>query len=456
MISRVLVIDDQASLLDSMRVFFELRGWEVFTASTGLDGLDKARSVSPLLVILDLRLPDTDGQTILEHLRREMPATQVIIVTAFQDMENTIRCIKLGAFDFIHKPIDINELETALDRLDKVTLAKMSLQQSEPNLIPYSSDGTPYIVGKSRAMKEVFKKIAMVSESRVTVLIQGESGTGKELIARAIHHQGAFRRQPFIVVDCSTLVDTLTESQLFGYEKGAFTGADTTRKGTLELAGKGTIFFDEIGELPLRLQSKLLRFLHEKEYSRVGGSEVIRSDARILAATNLDLARMASDGQMRADLFYRLQVVTIHVPPLRNRRSDIPLLASCFLEKIGHKLGMPVKTLTSSAMRNLEGYSWPGNVRQLENTLTRAAVLTKSMVLTNEDIIAAISEIEDAVTRAAPEKTLAEVEKEHILRVLLAKNGHLGEVCRTLGISRPTLRIKLKEYGYATPDFKLN
>lgn len=448
MIARVLVIDDQASLLDSMRVFFELRGWEVFTASTGQDGLNKARSVFPSLVILDLRLPDVDGQTVLEQLRREMPATQVIVVTAFQDMENTIHCIKLGAFDFIHKPVDINELEFALNRLDKVRLARTSQQQPDPEIISYPSDGTPYIVGKSQAMKEVFKKIAMVSESRVTVLIQGESGTGKELIARAIHHQGAFRRQPLIVVDCSTLVDTLAESQLFGYEKGAFTGAETTRKGTLELAGQGTIFFDEIGELPLRLQSKLLRFLHEKEYSRVGGSEVMRSEARILAATNHDLARMVSDGLIRADLFYRLQVVTIHVPPLRNRRSDIPLLAACFLKKIGEKLGLPVKTLTSEAMRKLEEYSWPGNVRQLENTLTRASVLTKSLVLTKEDIMAAISELEDAVPQPAPEKTLAEVEKEHILRVLLAKNGHLGKVCSTLGISRPTLRIKLKQYGY--------
>jgi len=448
MMHRVLVIDDQTSLLDSMRIFFELRGWEVFTASRGLDGLNMARSVFPSLVILDLRLPDTNGQNILEQLRREMPATQVIVVTAFQDMENTIACIKLGAFDFIHKPIDISELETAMNRLDKADLAKMSEQQSDPETVAYPSDGTPYIVGKSRAMKEVFKKIAMVSDSRVTVLIQGESGTGKELIARAIHHQSAFRRRPFMVVDCSTLVDTLTESQLFGYEKGAFTGAETTRKGTLELAGQGTIFFDEIGEMPLRLQSKLLRFLHEKEFSRVGGSAVIRSDARILAATNLDLARMASDGRMRADLFYRLQVVTIHVPPLRTHRSDIPLLAGCFLEKIGRKLGMPVKTLTSAAMRKLEGYSWPGNVRQLENTLTRAAVLTKSLILTNEDIMAAISDIEDAAPQAVSEKTLADVEKEHILRVLLAKNGHLGEVCRSLGISRPTLRIKLKQYGY--------
>jgi two-component system, NtrC family, response regulator AtoC len=446
---RVLIIDDQVSLLETMKIFFELRGWEVYTASLGMDGLKLARNLYPSLVILDLRLPDVDGQSILEQLRGEMPATQVIVVTAFQDMENTIRCIKLGAFDFIHKPIDITELETALTRFDKVRSAQMSKQESDRTVSVSPAESVPYIVGKSQAMKEVFKKIAMVSDSRVTVLIQGESGTGKELIARAIHYQSIFRDHPFMVVDCSTLVDTLTESQLFGYEKGSFTGAETTHKGTLELAGQGTIFFDEVGELPLKLQSKLLRFLHEKEYMRVGSSQSLHSDARILAATNLDLAQMASEGRIRADLFYRLKVVPIRVPPLRNRSSDIPLLANCFLEKIGRKLGMPIKTLTSGAMRQLESYSWPGNVRQLENSLTRAAVLTASFVLTSEDILGAISEMEGDSSSTLPDRTLADVEKEHILRVLTAKHGHLGDACRALGISRPTLRNKLKQYGYS-------
>lgn len=448
--TRVLIIDDQDSLLKSMRIFFELRGWEVTTASRGQEGLKKARALRPPLVILDLRLPDMDGQTILEQLRQEMPATQVIVVTAFQDMDNTIRCIKLGAFDFIHKPIDIDELETALNRFSNVSQAQGAKVQApaEPAGRAAFYEESPYIVGKSQAMKDIFKKIAMVSDSRVTVLIQGESGTGKELVARAIHYQGAYRNQPFMVVDCSTLVDSLTESQLFGYEKGAFTGAEMTRKGTLELAGEGTIFFDEIGELPLRLQSKLLRFLHEKEYTRVGGSGLMHSEARIIAATNRNLDQMASEGRMRADLFYRLQVVTIHMPPLRDRPSDIPLLASCLLEKIGRKLRIPVKTLTDGAVQELENYSWPGNVRQLENSLTKAAVLTKSSVLDTEDIVNATKDLDRySPGKGTVDKTLAEVEKEHILRVLDAKRGHLGQVCRTLGISRPTLRSKLKQYG---------
>lgn len=449
MTTRVLIIDDQESLLKSLRIFFESRGWQVDTASRGHEGLKKARSLRPSLVILDLRLPDMDGQSILEQLQQEMPATQIIVVTAFQDMDNTIRCVKLGAFDFIHKPIDIDELERALDRLGNVSRAQRLEPQADPTVSAVSNEGVPYIVGKSQAMKKVFKKIAMVSDSRVTVLIQGESGTGKELVARAIHYQGDYRSHPFMVVDCSTLVDTLTESQLFGYEKGAFTGAEMTRKGTLELAEEGTIFFDEIGELPLRLQSKLLRFLHEKEYTRVGGSQTMYSEARIIASTNRDLDQMALEGRMRTDLFYRLQVVTMHMPPLRDRRSDIPLLASFLLEKIARKLRISAKTLTPGAMQELEKYSWPGNVRQLENTLTKAAVLTKSSVLDAEDILSAIKDFDRySSEKEVVDRTLAEIEKEHILRVLDAKRGHLGKVSHTLGISRPTLRRKLKQYGY--------
>lgn len=445
---RVLIIDDQASLLDSMRFFFEQRKHKVYTALTGKEGLKTAFKERPSLVILDLKLPDMDGQAILKKLRHDMPATQVIIVTAFQDMENTINCIKLGAFDFIHKPIDIDELDRALERFGKINRSRTPPEQRHESNGVASPEKKPYIVGKSQPMKEVFKKIAMVSDSKVTVLIQGESGTGKELIARTIHYQGAWQDHPFMVVDCSTLVDTLTESQLFGYEKGAFTGADLTRKGALELAGEGTIFFDEIGEMPLQLQSKLLRFLHEKEFIRVGSSKVLHSDARILAATNLDLAKMASTGHLRPDLFYRLRVVTIQVPPLRERRSDIPLLAHYFLKKIGQKHQIPVKTLTPGASQQLKQYAWPGNVRELENSLTRVALLTKSPVLTKEDILSAISETGLCTMQDASEKTLAEVEKAHILHVLEAKRGHLGETCRTLGISRPTLRKKLIKYGY--------
>ena len=298
-------------------------------------------------------------------------------------------------------------------------------------------------------MKEVFKTIALVSESRVTVLIVGESGTGKELIAKAIHHQSSYRKHPFMVMDCSTLVESLLESDLFGYEKGAFTGADSTRKGRLEMAGQGTIFFDEIGELPLRLQSKLLRFLHEKEFYRVGGGQLIKSNARVIAATNRDLPGMVKERLFRDDLFFRLKVVTIKLPPLRERRSDIPFLCTFLLNKIGQQTAMPAKRLTPQAQQALVDFPWPGNVRQLENTLTRAAVLNKSLHLTKEDIIAALEEFDDTYEESASFKSLAAMEREHIQRVLRANQGHLGNTCQALGISRPTLRSKLRKYAIA-------
>jgi two-component system response regulator AtoC len=306
----------------------------------------------------------------------------------------------------------------------------------------------PYIVGKSMAMKEVFKKIALVADSKVTVLIQGESGTGKELIAKAIHFQGKFRKQPFIVMDCSTLVDSLTESELFGHEKGAFTGADATSVGRLEKAGEGTVFFDEIGEMPLQTQSKLLRFLHEKEFVRVGGTKVIRSNARILAATNRKLNTMMRQKKFREDLFHRLSVLIIRVPPLRERRSDIPLLAEYLVKKICTQIDIPVKRVDSDMLHAiLTRHDWPGNVRQLENTLTRAVLMTKSPVLTEDDLIGALGRISKIEQKNQQFRPLCEIEKDYIVKVVNAFDWHFGKACRILGISRPTLRAKLKKYG---------
>lgn len=389
----VLIIDDQPSILESMKVFFVQRDWEVHTSEEGLKGLAMVRKLKPRLVILDIKLPDIDGLVVLEKIKKELPQIQVIVVTAYQDMENTIASIKMGAFDFIHKPIDIHEMDAALYKLSKLSGHEEKGHPSPTQEKRINTD-MPYIVGKSMAMKEVFKKIALVADSRVTVLIQGESGTGKELIAKAIHFQGKDRKQPFIVMDCSTLVDTLTESELFGYEKGAFTGADATCVGRLEKAGEGTVFFDEIGEMPLQTQSKLLRFLHEKEFVRVGGTKVIRSNARILAATNRKLNAMMRQNKFREDLFHRLSVMIVHVPPLRERKSDIPLLAEYLVKKICTQIDIPVKRVDSDMLHDiLTRHDWPGNVRQLENTLTRAVLMTKFPVLTEEDLYSALGRI---------------------------------------------------------------
>ncbi|SDU47794.1 sigma-54-dependent transcriptional regulator [Desulfobacula phenolica] len=445
--SNVLVIDDQPSILESMNVFFQQRGWMVYTSLKGLKGLAMARKLKPDLVILDIKLPDIDGLVVLEKIKKEIPQTQVIIITAYQDMENTIASIKMGAFEFIHKPIDIHEMDAALYKLSKISGKGVDVKNQQIQGKRFNYDMS-YIVGKSMAMKEVFKKIALVTDSRVTVLIQGESGTGKELIAKAIHFQGIYKKQPFIVMDCSTLVDTLAESELFGYEKGAFTGADSTFVGRLEKAGDGTIFFDEIGEMPLQTQSKLLRFLHEKEFVRVGSTKVIRSNARILAATNRELDTMMSQKSFREDLFHRLSVMTIHVPPLRDRKSDIPLLADYLIKKISAQTHMQVKSFDSDMLTHIfSRYDWPGNVRQLENTLTRAVLMAKSSLLTEEDLYAALGKISEKKQKSELFKPLCEVEKDYIIKVLDAFDWHFGKTCRILGITRPTLRSKLKKYN---------
>ncbi len=447
MASNVLIIDDQPSILESMKIFFVQRDWEVHTSKEGLKGLAMTRKLKPRLVILDIKLPDIDGLVVLEKIKKEFPQIQVIIVTAYQDMENTIASIKMGAFDFIHKPIDIHEMDAALYKLSKLAgyKEKDHLSPTQEKRINYNM---PYIVGKSMAMKEVFKKIALIADSRITVLIQGESGTGKELVAKAIHFQGAYRKQPFIVMDCSTLVDTLTESELFGHEKGAFTGADSIFVGRLEKARNGTIFFDEVGEMPLQTQSKLLRFLHEKEFVRVGGTKVIRSNARILAATNRKLASMVRQNKFREDLFHRLSVMIINVPPLRERKSDLPLLAEYLVKKICTQIDKPVKRIDSNMLYDIfSRYDWPGNVRQLENTLTRAIIMTKSSVLTEEDLYGALDRISRKPQENQQFKPLCEIERDYIVEVLNAYDWHFGKTCNTLGISRPTLRSKLKKYS---------
>ncbi|MBI5586359.1 MAG: sigma-54-dependent Fis family transcriptional regulator [Deltaproteobacteria bacterium] len=445
--SRVCIIDDQRAILESMEMFFRLRNWEVATAADGPAGLALVESFRPALVILDIRLPGLSGLEVLEELRSRFPELPVIIITAYQDMESTIRAIKLGAFDYLHKPIDVAEMDALIRRLEQTRQARSQKEGEVPEPEAGQSDPQPLIIARSRKMKEVFKVIALVSESRVTVLIQGESGTGKELIARSIHYNSPWKDRPFTVMDCSTLVDSLVESELFGYEKGAFTGAQETRKGRLELTGEGTIFFDEIGELPLNMQGKLLRFLQSGEFVRVGGNQPIFSKARIVAATNRDLTKRVQDGKFREDLYYRLKVVTINAPPLRNRKSDIPLLTDFFLRKMGAQNIAKRKRLSPGALELLLQHDWPGNVRQLENVLTRCAVLTPDLVLTREHTEACLQDAPHSLRLEAPEGSREDFERDHILGILNSQDWHLGKTCAQLQMSRPTLRARMKKYG---------
>ena len=401
---------------------------------------------------MDVRLPDGDGLEVLAELKRRNRDSGIIIITAFHDMETTIRAIKLGASEYIPKPIDVEELEKAIGRVLK---ASYSSGQGDALRIDPSRDyAKGKIIGKSKAMKEIFKAIGKLSENRVTVLIEGETGTGKELIARAVHYHSPYKDHPFLAINCSAIVGTLLESELFGHEKGAFTGAISTKRGKFELAGEGTIFLDEVSEIPLELQAKLLRFLQEKEFHRVGGEKTLKSNARVIAATNRDLRQMVKEGRFREDLYYRLSVATIKVPPLRERTSDIPLLVEYLLQKINRELGMDIKSVEEGAIRRMVAYPWPGNVRELENVLTKAALVTQGDVILEEDIASFLSAQEETPKGSAA-MSLEEVEREHILEVLQYAGWHYGKTCKLLGISRPTLRQKMKKYGISPPGRRL-
>jgi two-component system response regulator AtoC len=363
------------------------------------------------------------------------------MITAFQDMETTIAAMREGAFDYIHKPFDPEELELVVNkaRENKRLTSVVSRLQAEQE----SPAKEQVLVGRSRSILEIYKTIGVVSSSNTTVLITGESGTGKELIARAIH-QNASPSEPFVSVNCSAIVETLLESELFGHEKGAFTGANFRSLGKFELAGKGTIFLDEIGDMAPNLQIKLLRVLQEREFMRVGGWETIRNNARVIAATNHNLEALVEGGKFREDLYYRLKVITVTVPPLRDRKADIPLLAEHFLKKINKEVHKEVYKVPEEAMTRLMSYDWRGNVRELENILTRAVVLSRGEVL---DLPAHSLDSERMIAGPSPWRSLDAVEAEHITRVLEAVSWHQGRACEILGVSRPTLRKKIRDYG---------
>jgi two-component system response regulator AtoC len=444
---RILIIDDERPLLETLEMFLTEKGYAVGCAMSATEGLKQCTLFDPHVIILDIRLPDMNGLDVLQELIRN-GRKNIIIITAFHDMDITIKAVKFGAFDYIPKPIDVEELDRVIDRALKSSSSARTAETIcvDPSLLYVEGK----IIGKDRGMKEIFKAIGVLSENRVTVLIEGETGTGKELIARAIHYNSPYKEHPFRAINCSTIVGTLLESELFGHEKGAFTGASSLKRGKFELAGQGTIFLDEIGEIPFELQSKLLRFLEEKEFERLGGEEKIRSNARVITATNKDLWKMVRNGVFREDLYYRLNVATIKVPPLRERKSDIPLLVEHILRKINCQLSKGIRKVEEEALKRMTEYDWPGNVREIENILTHAAIHTQGEIILEELIIPLLGNelpnhqsSKDVHNR---EQNLKDIEKEYIIGVLNHTHWHLGKACELLGISRPTLRHKLKAY----------
>jgi two-component system response regulator AtoC len=447
--AKILIVDDEPSILESLDMFLSEKGHEILQARTGSAGLELCRRHEPEVAVLDIRLPDLSGLDVLGRMRREGAPAKVIMITAFQDMETTIRAMKEGAYDYIHKPLDIDELEKAVDRA--LRIIEVDRQSPLPGGTAYSG-GHDVIIGKSERMREIFKMIGLLCQNRATVLIQGETGTGKELVARVIHRNSPYHQEPFITLDCSSVVETLLESELFGYEKGAFTGAVHAKPGLIELAGKGTLFLDEIGELPLTLQGKFLGFLQRKEYMRIGGSQPLHSSCRVIAASNKDLGALVQSGRFKEDLYYRLRVVALTVPPLRERLSDVPALVDYFLNKINQELGTGTSKLQEGVLQRLEEHPWTGNVRELENVLVEALVRAQGNVVLLEEIENILQGLGNGAADSSGATALPSMEREHIRDILDRVKWNRTKAARLLGISLPTLRSKIQKYNLAPEE----
>jgi two-component system response regulator AtoC len=441
----ILLVEDDDSLRESLEMFLHERGLSVYAAADGRQCLRMWKECSPQVIILDIKLPDTSGLDLLRQITRQDSEVKVIMITAFHDMETTIEAMRLGAYDYIQKPLKAAELDEVVSKALHIAAATR-IHQPVVSIDDTAEDGRR-IVGNTPEMNAIFKTIGLLARNQATVLINGETGSGKELIARVIHDSSAQQDQPFVTVDCTTLVENLLESELFGHERGAFTGAIDTKKGRLELAGRGTIFFDEVGDLPLPLQAKLLRFLEYREFTRVGGTKVRRSQARIIAATNRDLGEMVQQGRFRQDLLFRLKVVSIEVPPLRQRLTDLPQLVHHFLGLINHDLMTRVDRVEDEALESLAGHPWPGNVRELKNVLIKAALESRGRVLLGEAVAAALSNASSAQPEADKPRTLDEVEQEHITNALYNHDWNITVTAKVLGVSRPTLRKRIARYG---------
>jgi len=438
----VLIVDDDSLIRKTLSSHMSKQGFEVQTAEDGESGLKKYAEMGPDLVILDIRLPDTDGLEVLRQMKDQTNRSAVLIMTAYDDMKTTVEAIKLGAFEYLVKPLDYIALDLTVEKAFQVKALEEKVSYLvEEKQKEYTIDN---IIGHSLPMRQVYKLIGSVANTRTNVLIQGESGTGKELVAKAIHYNSPYRDEPFIVINCSAITDTLLESELFGHVKGAFTDAVSETKGKFEIAGKGTLFLDEIGDISPNLQSKLLRVIETRDFMKVGGEKILKTEARIIAATNQSLRTLIESGKFREDLYYRLKVVEIHLPSLRERKEDIPELIGYLLEKINRELRKNVRKVPPDVMKILMDIPWKGNVRELENALTRAVILAKGDVVLKENLP---MEAEERKLFSRELVSLEEIEKEYIQYVLAAVKGSKTRASQVLKISRPTLDKKIKDYN---------
>ncbi|BCB96193.1 acetoacetate metabolism regulatory protein AtoC [Dissulfurispira thermophila] len=439
----VLLIEDEKLMRVTLDDALKSAGYDVVSFEAGTDALNFLKDNSVDVVVTDVRLPDIDGIDILRQISGTNDS-QVIVMTAFGTIKDAVDAMKLGAFDYITKPFSLDEFILLIERaLDVKRLKDENIRLKKDLGKCYCF---PNIIGESDAMKKVFSLIQKVADSDSTALILGESGTGKELIATTIHYQSKRKDKPLIKINCAAMPDGLIESELFGHEKGAFTGAIKRKPGRFELANGGTIFLDEIGDIPLSTQAKILRVIQERQFERVGGTETLNVDVRIIAATNKDLDEEVKKGNFRDDLYYRLNVIPVTLPPLRERKEDIPYLVDFFLNKCKNKLSRNIR-FSKDAMDILLKYDYPGNIRELENIVERCATLSASDIIQKEDLPSFVFEKSDNIKHVYLSDVAAEAEKEHIIRILKTTKGNKTRAAEVLGISRKTLWEKMNLYG---------
>ncbi len=442
---QIMIVDDEQIVRESFRSWFEKLGHRVDAAASGAEALQKLEAIPFDLLFVDIKMPGMNGIDLLERVKAGFPDTSVVIITAYGSIETAVSAMKLGANDYLLKPFKPDHLNLVLEKIRQQRRLVSECSYLKDRLEQFTRFDN--IIGRSTPMQQIFETIPEVAASDVAILLTGETGTGKELVAKAIHAKSARSERPFIAINCGAVPDSLIESELFGHRQGAFTGAVQNRKGFLEVVSGGTLFLDEIGEISQKMQIDLLRVLEEKRVVRVGDSRPIDVDFRLISATRKDLRREISESRFREDFFYRINVVHIPLPPLRERRGDIPLLVDHFLKKYSRETAKQVDRVTSDALGLLQRYGWPGNVRELENVIERAVVLSRSRTLgadsfsfLNEDFPAAI----------AGNRSLRQVEEAHIARMLKEHGGNVTRTAAVLGINRATLHKKIKRFGLKT------